>query len=89
MDSGYPTREVVKTASPETLEFAPKAVPWKTGPSFQRVSFAKRGEYSTRERTLMVKVASTPEAGVVARRFLTGMDLPLLPATACWLMKRA
>jgi len=34
MDSGYPTREVVKTASPEMLESAPNAVPRKTGPSY-------------------------------------------------------
>jgi hypothetical protein len=33
IDSGYPTREVVKTASPEMLDFAPKDLPWKTGPS--------------------------------------------------------
>jgi hypothetical protein len=34
MDSGYPTREVVKTASPEMFDFAPKDFPWKTGPSW-------------------------------------------------------
>jgi len=32
MDSGYPTRDVVKTASPEMLALAPNALPWKTGP---------------------------------------------------------
>lgn len=31
-DSGYPTRDVVKTASPEILLRAPKDVPWKMGP---------------------------------------------------------
>ena len=33
MDSGYPTREVVKTASPLTFALAPKLLPWKIGPS--------------------------------------------------------
>lgn len=33
MDSGYPTSEVVKTASPLILALAPKLFPWKTGPS--------------------------------------------------------
>jgi hypothetical protein len=32
MDSGYPTREVVKTASPEMLALAPKDLPEKMGP---------------------------------------------------------
>ena len=32
-DSGYPTRDVVKTASPEMLVLAPNDLPWKTGPS--------------------------------------------------------
>ena len=40
MDSGYPTREVVKTASPEMLLRAPKDVPWKMGP-FRMVSVAR------------------------------------------------
>ena len=38
MDSGYPTREVVKTASPEMLDLAPKDLPWKIGPFCHRVS---------------------------------------------------
>jgi hypothetical protein len=32
MDSGYPTREVVKTASPEMFALAPKDFPEKIGP---------------------------------------------------------
>jgi len=33
MDSGYPTSDVVKTASPEIFAFAPNDLPWKIGPS--------------------------------------------------------
>lgn len=33
MDSGYPTSEVVKTASPLMFALAPKLFPWKMGPS--------------------------------------------------------
>ena len=33
MDSGYPTKLVVNTASPLTLALAPKLFPWKIGPS--------------------------------------------------------
>jgi hypothetical protein len=32
MDSGYPTSDVVKTASPEMLVLAPKDLPVKMGP---------------------------------------------------------
>jgi len=34
MDSGYPTMAVEKTASPLTLRFAPKEIPWNTGPFY-------------------------------------------------------
>jgi len=33
MDSGYPTSEVVKTASPLIFALAPKLLPWWIGPS--------------------------------------------------------
>jgi len=33
MDSGYPTRDVVKTASPLMFALAPKLLPWWIGPS--------------------------------------------------------
>jgi hypothetical protein len=38
MDSGYPTSEVVKTASPEMLALAPKDFPEKMGPFYTVVS---------------------------------------------------
>jgi hypothetical protein len=50
MDSGYPTREVVKTASPEILDFAPKDLPWKTGPSYTAPS-AKNPSHTARKST--------------------------------------
>lgn len=42
-----------------------------------------------RLHTRMVKVASRPSTGAVARDRATGISLPLLPAKACLLAKRA
>jgi len=90
MDSGYPTREVVNTASPEMLELAPNAVPWKTGPSYGKLSaFHLCAEKEGRRRTLMVKVASVLGAAAVALDMREGIDRPLLPSTAGLLRKRA
>ena len=44
MDSGYPTKLVVKTASPLTFALAPKLLPWKIGPSLiVKVARSKEG----------------------------------------------
>lgn len=44
MDSGYPTKLVVNTASPLTLALAPKLFPWKIGPSLiVKVARSKEG----------------------------------------------
>lgn len=57
MDSGYPTREVVKTASPEMLELAPKAVPWNTGPSLRK----DKCQYTEQQRIIGVADPTYPD----------------------------
>ncbi len=63
MDSGYPTSEVVKTASPEMFVLAPKDLPEKMGPFCKAMS----GVFSTSQysmHTLMVNVALSVEISV-------------------------
>lgn len=89
IDSGYPTREVVKTASPEMLDLAPKDFPWKIGPSYNYQHHSQRGRQ--RIPTLMVNVALSCEIGVAFDRE-TGIERPVLPSTvaknrACWAVR--
>ena len=65
MDSGYPTSEVVKTASPDILALAPKDLPEKIGP-FYKWSASSRGT-NTDMRTLIVNVALSVEISVGLR----------------------
>ena len=56
MDSGYPTKLVVKTDSPLTFAFAPKLLPWKIGPSLivkvarSKEGLSERGVFGAAER---------------------------------------
>ena len=63
MDSGYPTSEVVKTASPEMLALAPNDLPEKIGP-FYKSGQRCPSEVRTELHTLMVKVALSVEISV-------------------------
>lgn len=77
MDSGYPTSEVVKTASPVMFLLAPKAVPWNTGPFWSsKLALSMLSPHG--ELTLIVKVAGTCATGSVGVG-VVGIFLPLLP----------
>src|SRR5271155_2968424 len=69
-DSGYPTSEVVKTASPEMFDFAPKDLPWKIGPSrMVKVARSLEGEVAFVRGSVRARcgVISATEARVRAR----------------------
>ena len=59
----YPTRDVVNTASPEILFFAPNDFPEKTGPSFQKHQLVNR-TVSLWDPTLIVNVARSCSVGL-------------------------
>jgi len=96
IDSGYPTREVVKTASPEMLLFAPNGFPSKTGPSYYDqiiiscTSFtATKAGKKKAGLTRMVKVALAGRLAlgrVGVRYFMGGMSRPLPPRGKAWLV---
>jgi hypothetical protein len=67
MDSGYPTREVVKTASPEMLVLAPKDLPSKIGP-FLMVKVAGSFETDVALRLLGAGIARSVFGSTVARQ---------------------
>lgn len=70
---------MVKTASPEMLDFAPKDLPLKTGPSYAHISLLSW--YGCRMRTLMVKVALSWEIGVALVLGGVGCTRGVLPST--------
>lgn len=74
-DSGYPTRDVVKTASPEMLVLAPKDRPLKIGPSLEML---ERLCGHVQKPTLMVNVALSWETGVALARGLVSIRRPVV-----------
>ena len=68
MDSGYPTSDVVNTASPLIFVFAPKLLPWKIGPSLI-VNVARSYEgLVERVETLGVETRGVPFTTVALKR---------------------